>query len=216
MKLSMKMKQTTGFIVPFIIFGAAYIYRTMNPRLSCINQESLCNPNDLPQIDSIFLKLGEMRADQVSNWLQTLSIGFCIALGFKSKRKFLFFTQLWLSWSWTWAINEIIRAIVQRPRPIALLNPLTEGQHSHHYTSFTSGHTSFITAIFVATLLAGQRQALWISFPVRIVLVSGPVVMATLRVWGGRHYVTDTLAGIALGAFTAFWIDQRLGPKNPE
>jgi membrane-associated phospholipid phosphatase len=86
-----------------------------------------------------------------------------------------------------------------------------DGANINQYTSFYSGHTSFVA---YATLMS----ALWIRsrfgkshFYTKMAWMSWigiTLLTATLRILGGRHYPTDTMVGTVAGtciAFVTWW-----------
>jgi membrane-associated phospholipid phosphatase len=97
-----------------------------------------------------------------------------------------------------WAAAELVKLVVQRDRPDPglLADPLIVEPHSF---SFPSGHTALATGLALAIVLlaAGQRRAL-------VVIVTGAAsaavaVVGLSRVWVGVHYLSDTVASVALG-----------------
>lgn len=106
------------------------------------------------------------------------------------------------------AMTELIRLIVQRPRPYVYENPSFYGQEVQNYTSFVSGHTSFTTATACALILVLlRRQASGVT--VRTIgAISAFVAVSTgvCRVFAGRHFITDVLAGALCGLVSAYAI----------
>ncbi len=100
------------------------------------------------------------------------------------------------------AAMEIVRNLVQRPRPFVYLNPGVLGQNPAHYISFYSGHTSFtVTACLTAVLILRSHQT---DQPklirlVGIVAVSLSLLTGLFRVLSGRHFPTDVLAAAVAG-----------------
>jgi undecaprenyl-diphosphatase len=92
------------------------------------------------------------------------------------------------------AVVNIIKAIVERARPD--IKQLTGFASS----SFPSGHATSAAATFaVVALLAGRRR----SRRARAAIAGGAVTVATTvagtRVLLGVHWLTDVLAGLAIG-----------------
>lgn len=94
-----------------------------------------------------------------------------------------------------WAVAEILKAVVQRPRPDpALLQPMIVADSATY--SYPSGHAAFVAALSCALLLValrGRTRAWGISAGVLVV-----VLTAWSRVYLGVHYVTDVLASALL------------------
>jgi membrane-associated phospholipid phosphatase len=91
-------------------------------------------------------------------------------------------------------INPALKLAFHRPRP--------ELSFVHLDTySFPSGHAAGATAIYGALVFLAARRA---SVARRVTLVAGAVVVIALvdfsRLYLGAHYLSDVLAGSALGA----------------
>ena len=84
-------------------------------------------------------------------------------------------------------ITAVIKAIAERPRPIAGL---------HLDPSFPSGHTTVAAAVLgFATLLAVQQRRLVLA----VLLAAVVAAMGPSRVLLGVHWLSDVLAGYAIG-----------------
>jgi membrane-associated phospholipid phosphatase len=107
--------------------------------------------------------------------------------------------------SWTAAAKDLLKYLIPRARPYAYSMSAAEmdsGLLGDADESFPSGHTAY--AFCAATVLTclelryGQGQA---ATPY---IVGGAYALATsvavLRVCAGKHFITDTLAGAALGS----------------
>ncbi|WP_308296593.1 phosphatase PAP2 family protein [Streptomyces sp. ISL-44] len=96
------------------------------------------------------------------------------------------------------AFVQVLKHVVDRPRPA---NPLVRVDHG----SFPSGHAAgaaFLVVIVGALLVpAARRRAWWISGTLFT------VAMMWSRTWLHAHWLTDTVAGAAVGAGAAllFW-----------
>lgn len=99
---------------------------------------------------------------------------------------------------------SLLKRLIGRARPIHLddagvfgFSPVSFGDWT--FQGFPSGHatTAFATAVMVGVLF-GRRRTWWIW-----VLA---VLMALSRIVTGAHYLTDVLAGAALGTFGAAWV----------
>jgi undecaprenyl-diphosphatase len=91
--------------------------------------------------------------------------------------------------------TDIIKPILGRARPIALLREKAYGFHHFYvspiWNSMPSGHAT--TAFAVATLLC-------VSFPrMRVVWIVWAVVMAASRIMVNAHYLSDVIAGATVG-----------------
>lgn len=99
---------------------------------------------------------------------------------------------------------------VNRPRPFLYSDraPLSVRNHPEGGLSFISGHSAVGFAIIVSTYIAMNRLHPKIGDPLPIIsLAIGGAAMTFVtvgRVLGGNHFITDALAGVAIG--TAFGI----------
>ncbi len=99
-----------------------------------------------------------------------------------------------------WAAAEVLKVIVQRPRPDpALLQPLIVPDPATF--SYPSGHTAFAAALCCAVLFlfVRRRQALAVTVGAAVVLLT-----AWSRVYLGVHYPTDVLASMLVVPPIAF------------
>jgi membrane-associated phospholipid phosphatase len=110
--------------------------------------------------------------------------------------------------AWNGVLVELVRALVQRPRPLVYRSPLGDGANIHQYTSFYSGHTSFVALALLLTWLnlkdfqnGEKRKSFEVLALILYLLFSA--LTGLLRVVGGRHYPTDTLAGFVFGSLIA-------------
>jgi len=104
------------------------------------------------------------------------------------------------------AVNEISKLITQRPRPHVYKHPKVAGDNPHHYTSFYSGHTSFVMAsmlaLFLVLLGRGAGRIQWLV-PVAGIGMFLLILTGTFRVYAGRHFLTDVIAAVLAGSFFA-------------
>ena len=94
-----------------------------------------------------------------------------------------------------WACAEVLKAIVQRPRPNPeLLQPMIVADPVTF--SYPRGHTAFAAALCCALLLVVLPRRMWRwGVPVAVLVV---LVTAWSRVYLGVHYPTDVLASAVL------------------
>jgi len=128
---------------------------------------------------------------------------------------------------WNAAINEWVRNVVQRPRPLLLTESGPEKRETlraeiGNYNSFYSGHTSFaaLAATMLVTYWRGRRHhrgvltrghAKLVTFACGVTLlgVALAIITGILRVAAGRHYPTDVIAGAVAGTALAWMLRRR-------
>ena len=114
------------------------------------------------------------------SWRRTLRVGIVIGI--------------------PWTIAELLKDVVQRPRPDASqLAPMIVGDPTTY--SYPSGHTAFAAALSCAVVLVlTMGRVRTISIVAGSVLV---LLTAWSRVYLGVHYPTDVTASIDLVPFLA-------------
>lgn len=112
----------------------------------------------------------------------------------------------------TYGITQIVKNLVNRPRPFAFNTnlPVDVRSRKNDKLSFFSGHTSHTASlsIFIAKVMSdyhpdakkGFKIAVWSTATVI------PGVAAYLRVRAGKHYPTDVIAGYLVGASIGYLI----------
>jgi undecaprenyl-diphosphatase len=105
----------------------------------------------------------------------------------------------------------VITNLVQRDRP-----DVEQLIKSEITTSFPSGHVAAATVYAaVAVIVFKHTRATWARALAVTLAVIVPLVVAWARVYQGVHYLTDTLAGIALGATSLVITDRVLSRHEP-
>lgn len=95
-----------------------------------------------------------------------------------------------------WVTAQLIKLLVERPRPQATLDTLNT--YGHHYSSwsFPSGHATFVAACAVTIALYDKpRHRPWLIAAILLVGIS--------RIYLGAHFPLDVIAGWALGTTVA-------------
>ena len=187
----------------------------ISPR--CINHPETCTQQSVLRWDRWNLGFGYDRAEEVSLATQyvagilALAAPLGMALAVRRKNPLpAFGTDLVVmveTISWNGLMNECARLLMERPRPFVYLHPI-QGTDPANYTSFYSGHTSFVTAISFAAIftLMGRNAPprltqLLVGFCAALVLVTG-----LARVLAGKHFPTDVLFAIPMAAMVAFLV----------
>ncbi len=103
----------------------------------------------------------------------------------------------------TYAVSEIGKYLVARPRPFVLLEGVVSREPFVSGMGFPSGHTAVATAVSLIILPYLPKAARWIV-PVWIFLV------AFSRVYLGVHAPFDVLGGFLLGVVVSqlFWLSK--------
>jgi membrane-associated phospholipid phosphatase len=199
-------------LIPGGLYCALFLARPIWFAPHCSTEPAGCAPDTLNGIDQVALSHHSVFADACSNWVQNGSGVFAFLLPWflLPRGKVPLFMNLTLlsMTAWNGAFVEIVRALVQRPRPQVFGAPLTEGQNIHLYTSFYSGHTSFVALATLFTFFwvkaekpeAPRTHRLLFFLYLVLTFATG-----ALRVMGGRHFPTDVIAGWAFGS-TICWI----------
>ena len=95
----------------------------------------------------------------------------------------------------SWGTADLVKALVQRPRPDPALLPFPPAVEPTTF-SYPSGHTAFAVALGVSVFaLLTLARARYIALAAAIILVAAT---AWSRVYLGVHYPTDTLASMIL------------------
>lgn len=107
------------------------------------------------------------------------------------------------SFAITYGSKELIKYLVHRERPYMydVNTPMSLVQDEEHNESFLSGHTAmaFNGASFVSYVFCKYNPGSKWKIPVIAASYSLAAATAAMRVASGCHFVTDVLAGAALG-----------------
>jgi undecaprenyl-diphosphatase len=111
----------------------------------------------------------------VALWLRQSRAGFLIFAAFAG----------------AYALTEITKVLVRRPRPVAFVG------HSPETWSFPSGHALESAAVYwtVAAIIASRGRRV-----TACLIAVLPLITGLSRIYLGMHYPTDVLAGWAAGA----------------
>lgn len=181
----------------------------------CSATPAVCTADRVPFIDRMTLGLEWSMADGISYWIQNFSIvaGPLVILALsvtaarsKRARQFAADGAVWLlSVLVNGALMEWTRITVQRIRPFVYKDPIGLGGPAAHYTSFYSGHTSFVaaswTALVLITLTRTRNAAAHIA--VLIAWMVLPVFTGYFRILSGRHFFSDAVVGGLMGVAVA-------------
>jgi undecaprenyl-diphosphatase len=103
----------------------------------------------------------------------------------------------------TYGTKDLLKAVVPRHRPYTYFSPIPDGEEDDYYNSFPSGHTSlaFLGATFLSVTFALEYPDSRWRWPVTVASYSLAAGVGVSRVLSGSHFITDVLAGAAIGAF---------------
>ena len=117
--------------------------------------------------------------------------------------------------AWNGAIMEYFRVGFQRPRPFVYSDPKDAGRNGAHYTSFYSGHTSFVATAMMAIFLLVVRRMPKSRILIAAFGVFGIAMTAMtglFRVFNARHFYTDVIFASGMGgaiAIAIVWLHSR-------
>jgi membrane-associated phospholipid phosphatase len=87
-------------------------------------------------------------------------------------------------------VVEGLKRVVDRTRP--------DGSHDPNNASFPSSHAANAAALAVLVTRRWPRAG-WVAWPLAL-------LVSLSRMWLDRHYLTDVLAGVTIGAGIAWWV----------
>ena len=105
--------------------------------------------------------------------------------------------------------SEILKTLIQRPRPFLDVAGLVTIIDPPDSTSFPSGHSCASFAAVGALLRVLRKENFWPKWGT-VVLSTMAVLMALSRIYVGVHYPTDIIAGRLVGLFCS-WVVVRYG-----
>lgn len=111
---------------------------------------------------------------------------------------------------WANGIKEAIKFSVKRERPYMYFDnpPQSKIDDGDYLKSFPSGHTTmaFNGAVFLSyTFSKYFPESKW-KIPVIAGSMTFAVATGIQRILSGNHFITDVLAGAAIGSFTGFMV----------
>jgi undecaprenyl-diphosphatase len=147
--------------------------------------------NRTPVLDD-WSRIGTMPADTRVKIIATAIIAAVMLIGWRSWREPLLIA---VALSLEAAVFITVTGIVGRPRPdVDQLDQVSVG------TSFPSGHAAAAAAYCAIAIVIFQRtRNRWVRAIAVLIAVGLPVIVGICRMYRGVHYLTDVIAGIALG-----------------
>jgi len=180
----------------------------------CVTEPRVCDAGTLPLWDRWSIERHEAWAARLDEGLQWSVTGLAVALpvalralpGAGTAGLVADWLLLAETAAWNWATTEAAQLLVQRPRP-PLFNRRVNTKpldRRSQYTSFWSGHTSYVAAMgFALASLAGIRgrgRTMWLLAALGLLAT---FATGAFRILEGRHFLFDVLAGALAGAMVA-------------
>jgi membrane-associated phospholipid phosphatase len=205
------------------LLAGVLIVAVLQPRLihpRCVDQPRLCDPARLPAWDRWSLERQErwaVVADEALQWsVTTLALVVPVCLQVLPGPRLAGLTRDWLllaeTAAWNWTATETAQLLSQRPRP-PLFNRVVNtkpADRRSQYTSFWSGHTSYVAAMGTAlALLARRRARLRLGVALGVFAVGATLATGAFRILEGRHFLFDVVAGALAGALVACLVATR-------
>lgn len=207
--------------LPLLGIGAgtlstSLILKSRNPALS-VEQIARLNPQNLPAFDRFTVHHYNIEAQRWSDvllyssplWPSLLLLDPVIRKN--SPHVFAVGSQAILLSA---GLTALTKELVLRPRPYAYNPhvPLSLKTERDARKSFFSGHTSglatlsFVSARIWADHHPHSRLKPWVWTAAAVL----PISMGALRVGGGKHFPSDVLTGLVIGAASGFFVPMLL------
>ncbi|MDR2447662.1 MAG: phosphatase PAP2 family protein [Treponema sp.] len=102
----------------------------------------------------------------------------------------------------TFGTKELLKNAIIRFRPYTYAGGVPAGLEDDYYNSFPSGSTSlaFLSAGFLSATFSAEHPASPLNAPVVAGAYALAVGVAACRIFSGSHFLTDVLAGAAIGS----------------
>ncbi len=195
----------------FMFFTRVYWYSPW-----CSTHPTPCLSEQVNFLDRIVFQFSNVQADFWSNVIQNFAGLVVFIAPWALFRKSIALEETLITASvsfWNLAWMEIIRALVQRPRPLVFRDVFGDGANIHQYTSFYSGHTSFVAIATLSFFFMMKRRYPSLSSLTRngllLTFLGLTTLTGMLRVWGGRHYPTDVMAGLLFGTLLTLYFQRK-------
>ncbi len=139
------------------------------------------------------------------NW-QTVSM-ICLLFLFLRPTRFSFGVPLSITCILSVTLQNILKYIFHRPRPLLAEHLISQGGYS-----FPSGHSFTVLVFygFLIFLILHHLKPLWLAKTFALLLCILVIAIGFSRIYLGVHYPTDVLGGWAIGTlllnlFSWFW-----------
>jgi hypothetical protein len=164
------------------------------------------NKNDVNVLDKGIMFSYNKPLDKISDYgvyaLLTLSV-ISLAGQIKDKDAWLTYGIMYAeAFFLTFGTKDLLKNAAVRYRPYMYDGGIPEGQENEYYKSFPSGSTAlaFLSAGFLsATFSAEYPYSQW-KIPITAGIYTLATGIAACRIASGSHFLTDVLAGAAIGS----------------
>lgn len=162
--------------------------------MDLIRQLDILTLNFMEQIRTHFLTLFFRAVTLMGEWSFVLGVLVLISLFFIIKKRFRYDLVLWPITIGGLGTAFVLKEIFHRSRPVGALVAETS-------SSFPSAHSVIAIAFysFIFYLLAGNTQRRFSKFLFILAIFLIPVFLGFSRLYLGVHYLSDVLAGYAIG-----------------
>lgn len=162
--------------------------------MDLIRQLDFLTLNFIEQIRTPFLTMFFKAVTFMGEWSFVLGVLVLISLFFIIKKKFRYDLFLWLVTIGGLGTAFVLKTIFHRDRPIGGLVAETS-------SSFPSAHSVLAIAFyaFIFYLLARNTKRRFSKFLFILAIFLVPVLLGFSRLYLGVHYLSDVLAGYAIG-----------------
>jgi membrane-associated phospholipid phosphatase len=108
----------------------------------------------------------------------------------------------------TFGTKDLVKALVNRDRPYRYFGPVPPGQEGDYLNSFPSGHTAlaFMSAAFLTSTFSVEFPDSPWKLPLISAAYSLALTVGAARISSGNHFLTDVLAGAAIGSLYGYLI----------
>jgi len=104
--------------------------------------------------------------------------------------------------------TELLKNLITRYRPFCYFGDVPAGLEADYYKSFPSRHTAFAfmsAGFLTSTFFTEYPDSPW-KIPVAAVSYSMAAVVGMTRIFSGNHFISDILAGAALGTVYGYLV----------
>lgn len=156
-----------------------------------------------PLLDEIFKLITEL-GDQLAFIAIALTIYWFFNKKTAFKLVFVFISSA--------IVNELLKALVMRPRPYVVDPDTNVGTSTHGY-AFPSGHAQNTGVITTVLYQNYGKKSHWLKWFLLAFLILVPLS----RVYLGQHYPSDIIVGLILGILIAYYVSKlvdKMGEKE--